>query len=263
MMSKFAGIIHRFENELLRQRNNFGKDGTCGYFWVVCHLNASDLKALITILILCGPFISFGQESNNPKVIGLTKKKTSKVNSPNQIAWKRDVRYLGVYKDILIIDSQNFRFTPTNPFITRADLNRFYGKENFLTTPLSVTIDTTQTIRSSDFCYYKDNYKTKFFESFPVFLKNLTDSLASIGFGSKVNIIVEALDTDNIWKPIEKRFIYKCGNGLHYIYLKPSEICCTLIPIYDGDFSTQLRLNINGSFSKPYWGHIYKSQFVD
>jgi len=223
----------------------------------------SDLKTLITIILFCGPFISIGQQSYNPKVIGLTKKKTSKVNSLNQIAWKRNVRYLGVHKDTMIIDSLNFRFTPTNPFIIRADMHKFYGKENFLTTPLSVAIDTTQTISTSDFCYSNNNYKTKFFESFPVFIENGTDSLALIGFGSKVNIIVEALDTDNIWKPIEKRFIYKCGNGLYYIYLKPNEICCTLIPVYNGDFSTQLRLNINNSYSKPYFGHIYKSQFLD
>lgn len=222
-----------------------------------------DLKTLFTILLFCGCIISKGQQPNNPKVIGLTKKKISKVNSPAQIAWERDVRYLGIYNDTLFVDSRNYRFTPINPFITRADMYKFYGKENFLTTPLSITVDTTQTIYTSDFCYSNGNYKKKFFESFPVFIENVTDSLASIGFGSKVNIILEALDTDNIWKPIEKMFIYKCGNGLHYIYLKPNEICCTLIPVYKGDFSTQLRLNINNSYSKPYFGHIYKSQLMD
>ncbi len=28
----FSDIINLFENEWLRQENNFGKEGTCGYF---------------------------------------------------------------------------------------------------------------------------------------------------------------------------------------------------------------------------------------
>ena len=32
MGTKFTEAINRFDNEWLRQENNFGKDGTCGYF---------------------------------------------------------------------------------------------------------------------------------------------------------------------------------------------------------------------------------------
>ncbi|MEO6229228.1 MAG: hypothetical protein ABJB11_12265 [Ferruginibacter sp.] len=225
--------------------------------------DTSNLKTLFTIVLFFLSIISFGQSLGYPKIIRLTKKKTFKINTAHQIAWERQVRYLGVYKDTIKIDSANFRYSPTNPFITKSDLYKFYGKGNFLTTPLTLSLDTTQIISTSEFCYPNGDLKTKYFESFPVFIKNMTDSLASIGFGSKVNIIVEALDTDKVWKPIEKRYVYKCGNGLHYIYLKPGEICCALIPKYKGDFLTQLRLNINNSYSEPYFGHVSKSQFVD
>jgi hypothetical protein len=225
--------------------------------------NTFDLKSLIITLLALGPLILFAQQSNNPKVIGLKVKKSNKINSLNQIAWERDVRYLGVYKDTLFVDSINTTFSPINPFVSKADRLKYYGKENFLTTPLSLTIDTTQIINTSDLCISNHDVKIKHFESFPVFITNTTDSLALIGFGTKVNIILEALDIDKKWKAIEKPFIYKCGNGLNDIYLKPDEICCTLIPIYRGNFSTQLRLNINGSYSKPYRGQIYRTQFVD
>jgi hypothetical protein len=225
--------------------------------------NTSNLKTFFTIIIFLQSIVSFGQTSSTLKIIGLTKKKTSKINSPHQIAWERQIRYLGAYREIIKVDSAKFRYSPTDRFITESDFQKFYGKENLLTTPLSLTIDTTQTISTSEFCYSNDDFKTKYFESFPVFIKNETDSLASIGYGSQLNIIVEALDTDNVWKPIEKRFIYKCGKGRHYIYLKPGEICCTLISKYNGDFLTQLRLNVNKNYSEPYYGHVFKSQFLD
>ena len=221
------------------------------------------LRLLFIILIFSRPLISTGQEVRVPNVIGVINKKTSKVNSPRKIAWERSVRYLGIYKERIYVDSLNYRFNQKLPFSTNAEIYRYLGKDNFQTTPLVVWIDTLQVLSTLDFRYSNGYLKSKSFKSFPVFIQNVTDSLASIGFGNSVNIIVEALDTDNVWKPIESNFKYKCGNGLTYIYLKSKEICCTLIPVYDGNFATQLRLNVNGSYSMPYHGRINIGQFID
>jgi hypothetical protein len=223
----------------------------------------STLKILLTLILAVQIFFCIGQVFDVPKIISYTNKKANKIYSLTKISWERQVRYLGKYKDTLKIDSSNYKFRPeNNPFGTTKDFRKFYGRE-FLLTSLLISIDTTQTISSSDFCEIKRNFKTKSFESFPIFIENLTDSFASIGFGSKVNVIVQALDTDKVWKSIEKSFIYKCGNGLHLIYLKPKELLCTLIPKYTGSFLTQLRLKLNNSYSNAYWGKINPSQFVE
>lgn len=222
----------------------------------------STLKIILILILTCQTFFCIGQISYAPKVISYTNKKFHKIYSTTQISWERQVRYLGKYKDTLKIDSLNYRFRPeNNPFGTAKAFRKFYGQE-FSLTPLLISIDTSQTIFSSDFCEVNGNFKTKSFESFPLFIQNLTDSFASIGFGSKVNVIVQALDTDKIWKPIESSFIYKCGNGLHLIYLEPKEFLCTLIPKYTGSYFTQLRLKLNNSYSDIYWGKINPSQFV-
>jgi hypothetical protein len=92
-------------------------------------------------------------------------------------------------------------------------------------------------------------------------IRNKLDSSIIVGFGYDIPIIIEAMDKDGKWKPIETRHMYGCGVGLHYILLRQFEIACIIVPIYKGNFETLLRFKLNNNYSKPFKGTINIEQF--
>lgn len=99
--------------------------------------------------------------------------------------------------------------------------------------------------------------------SYPVIVTNLDSDTTIIGYGEYLPLIMEALDSNGIWQPIEERFVYMCGNGVGTIILPPNEIVLTTAPIFNGDFSTKMRLHLYKSdiYSNSFDGKINYRQF--
>lgn len=104
-------------------------------------------------------------------------------------------------------------------------------------------------------------------KSFAVLLRNINRDTVTIGYGSNIPLIMETKDSLGVWKPIQEKFTYMCGNGVGSIILPPNEIVITFAPIFEGNYKTLLRLTLGKNKSKPYWGFInyrqFKSKFTE
>lgn len=100
---------------------------------------------------------------------------------------------------------------------------------------------------------------------YPVFIYNETklDKMFD-GKDREVFIIQEAL-YGNIWRPIECRSFYFCGNGHWGLKVHPGEFVVALVPKYKGDHKTKMRVRIKIGeslyVSNSYNGEINYSQF--
>ncbi|GAA4776656.1 MULTISPECIES: hypothetical protein [Flavobacterium] len=88
----------------------------------------------------------------------------------------------------------------------------------------------------------------------PALLRNRTKDTIPIGYGDIIPLILEAKDKSGKWKPIQEKFVYMCGNGVGTIVLPPKEIAVTLVPIFNGNYKTQLRLSMGSNKSNVFWG---------
>ncbi len=96
---------------------------------------------------------------------------------------------------------------------------------------------------------------------FPVLLRNRAKDTIPIGYGDIIPLILEAKDKTGKWKPIQERLTFMCGNGVGTIILPPKEIAITLVPIFKGNYRTQLRLSMGSNKSNFFWGNINYRQF--
>ena len=101
---------------------------------------------------------------------------------------------------------------------------------------------------------------------YPVFVVNETKSTKMFtGKDSYVFAIQEAKDSTGSWYPIESKGFDFCGNGYWGLKIHPNEFAVFLLPVYDGEFNTELRvrLKIGTSVyvSQPFMGNINYNQF--
>jgi hypothetical protein len=98
-------------------------------------------------------------------------------------------------------------------------------------------------------------------QSYAVAVVNTTRDTLNIGYGTHLPIILEALDKQGAWKPVEEPFVYFCGTGLGTLFLPPGEIVITSAPVFTGEYNTKLRLRYDRIVSQTYTGSINLSQF--
>jgi hypothetical protein len=111
---------------------------------------------------------------------------------------------------------------------------------------VDIQIDTT---------YYISN-------SYPTFITNISKDTIIIANGRRIELILEAIDSNENWRPIQEDYISFCGNSyLMSTILPPHEFALTLTPVFRGDYSTQLRLKLGSNYSKPFHGKINYRQF--
>lgn len=96
---------------------------------------------------------------------------------------------------------------------------------------------------------------------FPVLLRNKSKDTLKVGYGSEINMFLEAKDKKGKWKIIQESKIYMCGNGVGDIILPPDEIAVTLAPCLKGPFKTELRFSVSNNQSTPFSGSIDPKQF--
>lgn len=223
-------------------------------------------NGLLRISCLCFLFTCLALTSRaqtTPKVhftnVPLVKMMRANFSSPQ--TWFRDLAYIGNIQDTIKLVG----FKNDYDSIVEAIAYRIDDKEiqsHFTSNTLDITIDTKYILPLETVVWSANKNIHHFYEAHPIFIINRSDSLAKIGFGRNVRLIAEAMDTDGIWKPIERNYVYRCGTGLVSIYLAQGKMACVLFPKYDGDFKTQLRLRIENSYSQTFSAYINRSQII-
>ena len=123
---------------------------------------------------------------------------------------------------------------------------------------LNIVVDTSRIIKNINFTGLCDSLFA--FEAYPVFLENKSGRKVAIGYGSHIDIILQAKNEQGQWQDIEWPYMYGCGTGLATIVIAEDEMALTSVPLFRGDFKTELRLRIGHNYSKPFRGTIDKRQ---
>ena len=167
--------------------------------------------------------------------------------------------YIGENKPVIHLNHDFYNHTypdkyfiyPTSPFI------------GFRKKDLDIFIDTTTHTINEDYLWNTDQEELegKTIRAYPVVIRNNLDTMSFVGFGEHIPMVLQAKDSLQEWRPIEEVFFYMCGTGLQYIQLPPQEIVITSVPIFKGNFKTELRLKCDSIFSNVISGWIHPNQF--
>ncbi|MFI2743333.1 hypothetical protein ACG2LH_11370 [Zhouia sp. PK063] len=124
-----------------------------------------------------------------------------------------------------------------------------------------IRIDTSIVTKERAINQYSD--EDIFYQAYPVYIKNEEEDSVIIGYDRFIPLILEAKDSLNQWRPIEKNYKFKCGMGISGIILPPKYVIISSKIIFKGNFKTQLRLKLGNNYSNEYMGYINYSQFND
>jgi len=124
---------------------------------------------------------------------------------------------------------------------------------------IEIVVDTSVIVRNIDLIEINDSLFVK--NAYPVFLTNKSNDTIQIGYGPFIPLIMEAKDSTGMWRPIERRYFFGCGNGVTTTILPPSEIVLTSAIFYAGNYKTELRLKIGNNYSASFNGTINQTQF--
>jgi hypothetical protein len=135
---------------------------------------------------------------------------------------------------------------------------------------LQFLVDTTQDVTIK---YYKDegvigidDPSQVYTKGYPCFIYNETSQIKWLMMQDQsVIVIQEALDSNYSWKPIQIWNWSWCGNSYYRAFLKPNHYLMFKIPLYAGDFYTDIRLKLYSRdaiyYSNEYKGFINLKQF--
>ena len=135
---------------------------------------------------------------------------------------------------------------------------------------LQLLVDTSQNVTikyDKEFADYVYGDSTQLsFKGYPVFVYNETSSIKWLmAQDGEVMAIQEAMDSSYNWRPIEIWPWSWCGNSFYRTYIKPNHYLLFKMPIYKGDFYTDMRLKVYSRdviiYSNEYKGWISYSQF--
>ena len=117
-----------------------------------------------------------------------------------------------------------------------------------------------------------DTFAGRYF-GFSLYLTNTTaDTVVFRGQDSRLNMKIQALDEQGLWKDIEYIPETFCGNSYHWLPLEPGAHWKFVVPDYEGVFNTLLRVELKYPdpadhskekvlYSRPFRGSINMSQF--
>ena len=136
---------------------------------------------------------------------------------------------------------------------------------------LQILVDTTQSItikNDRDRYHYPMGDTTQiYYKGLPCFVYNETSQIKWLLIqDSRIIVIQEAKDSNYNWRPIQIWFWSWCGNSYYRAYIKPKHYLMFKIPLYAGDYYTDLRLKLYSRdaiyYSNWYKGWINYKQFV-
>ncbi|WP_298248336.1 hypothetical protein [uncultured Christiangramia sp.] len=154
--------------------------------------------------------------------------------------------------------NEKFKSNPVYPFYSGWEESRKFKSWN--ETNINIEVDTNTIIKQLVIDKY---FRKEYYKAYPVFIKNQENDTINIGYDRFIPIIVEAKDSTNKWKPIEKMYSFMCGNGINSLILPPNNIIISSKVIYQGDYNTELRIKLGDNYSNKFKGSINYSQFQD
>lgn len=143
---------------------------------------------------------------------------------------------------------------------------------------LMILIDTSKIIGSSHFSYpppppkgatEKDllllnKQRRDTIESYPLIIKNEGEDTLMVGFYDFMPLILEAVDSLGVWRPIQEPVFFYCGTGRSELYLPPKNIVLTSCKIFTGSYRTKMRVVYGPDkaiSSNEFWGTMNYGQF--
>lgn len=154
--------------------------------------------------------------------------------------------------------NKKFRSNPIYPFYYSWEESRKFKSWN--ETKINLEVDTSTIIKQLVIDKYLHE---EYYSAYPVFIKNQENDTINIGYDRFIPILVEAKDSTNKWKPIEKMYSFMCGNGINSLVLPPENIIISSKVIYQGNYETELRIKLGDNYSNKFTGSINYSQFQD
>lgn len=115
--------------------------------------------------------------------------------------------------------------------------------------------------------YIKGRYSDENKAHIPVFIVNETGSTKYL-FGTNEYVVsmIEAKDRTGVWRPIE--YVSRptsCTSTIGFIKIHPKEFCLLALPLFRGDFKTQIRVKLKNQhsilISEAFPGYINEDQF--
>lgn len=181
------------------------------------------------------------------------------------------VLYIGSYRDTLLVQHTLSSFPPPplpDGPPQSASLAAFARYGELVAAPphwkygqvahLQVSLDTTVHLKAEEAV---QDTVLRWFDSYPVLVRNQEKDTVVIGYGDFLPLHVEAKDWQGQWRTIEQPYAYMCGNGLPLLFLPPNHVVLTSVFIPHGSFQTLLRLRFGKTYSPSFTGSIHPHQF--
>ncbi|MBD8488646.1 hypothetical protein IFO69_07815 [Echinicola sp. CAU 1574] len=178
------------------------------------------------------------------------------------------VLYIGKEKDTLYVD--HFLYSPPAPPDSNDSVITVFEKRNNINTlkpflkELSYNDEYTYPY-AQDTNIVKIHVDTtqKIGAGYPVLIRNSENDTIILGTENRIMAQLEACDSTGNWSKIEEEYLYICGFGLRSLMLGPNQVVLTKVPIFTGDYLTDLRLKLGDNYSNVFSGYIYYRQFED
>ncbi len=159
--------------------------------------------------------------------------------------------YMGVQKDVVSIDHDanynqystidwdQYKRPDSSALSIFVDTSRFIASLNKFALPPPPPPGLGDEVKYEDWVDHQYGKKIK---SYPVFIKNVSQDTLKIGYGSFINLLIEAKDSIGNWRAIQREYYYPCGTGLSNYFLPPNEMAITSCKLFHGDYETTLRV---------------------
>lgn len=229
-------------------------------------MRTTSLVFMLLALLSCGERTELSQAPMLP----VTLDSSFKELLPERRKWKSRANYhplyIGPYRDTIHVDhalaySQGNPHPLTGPGSSpeaAACFRPWLDKRSYRTADPSmivIHVDTSRTIASIS---HRSRSARK---AFPVHLVNRGPDTLEIGYGSFLDVLMEARTEAGGWKPIDERFIYSCGVGVGRIVLPPGYVAVTSAVVQHGDQPTECRIRFGPVVSESFYASIDRRQF--
>lgn len=164
--------------------------------------------------------------------------------------------YIGEKRDTIIVEDAFVR-TDDNDYVLEIGDIEDYGRYQYPEkNEINIIVDTARLV--TKFMYGQTGL------GYPVIITNISEDTLQVGatrYLGELDMILEAKDSSGNWLPIEKEIELMCFFGVYPIFLPPSEISITAVPIFEGTFETELRIKMDQTTSNVFRGRIDPKQF--
>ncbi len=181
---------------------------------------------------------------------------------PNERSGYYPIYYIGKLEDTIRLGQEKIPGRSKG----QKDYSKFKNFSNADSLKMRIIVDTAFSLTHTFYTTHYDEKENKkiidskeSFNSFAIFVYNLSDSLFSVGtFSELCYTIRQAKDELGNWRDIEIPYRSFCATGARDIVIEPHQFLVAKLIRYKGDFKTACRLK----FKRGIWT-VYSNTFTD